>query len=281
MIKYCSSQTSTEALIRMADRFVYLVEDKFNYHLEADDMTVVVGTVHGTVRVHDSVYVIDHSGKVLKTEVKQLESVKEKGTEHPLSCTDEPIALLLGISPAEIDKYYVITSIRPWTNEDVNEAVENPYLLGMLYGEKFKDDQVFFGKFVFALAHSRLLAPVVLSKNPKNNGDGTATFTAHTQISFPTLANNNLPGKTTLAAFTDWSELYKWEDAPRDENGTVQTIILRFPDIVHLTADAGINGCVINAFGKTSFSISNSMIDMITSLEGYKREFGESPKTGK
>lgn len=264
---------------KMADRFVYLVEDKFDYHLEADDKTIVVGTVHGTVRVHDEVFVIDHSGKIIRTRIEQLESVKEKGTEHPDSCTDGPIALLLGISPSSIEKYCVVTSIRPWTNEDVNEAVENPYLLGTLYGEKFKDDQVFFGKFVFALAHSRLLAPVVLSKNPEYNGDGTATFTAHTQISFPTLANNNLPGKATLAVFTDWAELYKWEDAPRDENGKVQTIILKFPDIVHLTADSGINGCVINAFGKTSFFMPNSMIDMITSLEGYRMEFGDSPKT--
>ena len=263
----------------MADRFVYLVEDKFDYHLNSDDMTIVVGTVHGTVRVHDQVIVIDHSGKAISTEVKQLECVKETGTEHPLSCTDGPIALLLGICPSEIDKYYVITSIRPWMNENVNEAVENPYLLGMLYGEKFKDDQSFFGRFVFALAHSHLLAPVVLSKRPEDNGDGTATFTAHTQISFPTLANNNLPGKATLAVFTDWTELYKWEDAPRDENGKVQTIILKFPDIVHLTADEGLNGCVINAFGKTSFFMPNSMIDMITSLEGYRREFGDSPKT--
>lgn len=263
----------------MADRFVYLVEDKFNYHLETDDMTIVVGTVHGTVRTHDPVYVIDHTGKTLKTEVKQLESVKETGTEHPLSCTDAPIAILLEISPSEIDRFCVITSISPWKNENVNEAVENPYLLGMLFGEKFKDDQAFFGKFVFALAHSHMLAPVVLSKSPESNGDGTATFTAHTQISFPTLANSNLPGKATLAVFTDWNELYKWEDAPRDENGTVQTIILKFPDIVHLTADVGINGCVINAFSKTSFFMPNSMIDMITSLEGYRKEFGESPKT--
>ena len=64
-------------------RFVYLVEDKFSYHLEADDITVVVGTVHGTVRVRDEVYVIDHTGKTLLTEIKQLESVSDKGTEHP------------------------------------------------------------------------------------------------------------------------------------------------------------------------------------------------------
>ena len=93
------------------------------------------------------------------------------------------------------------------------------------------------------------------------------------------LANPAFPGKATLAVYTDWPELNKWADAPKDENGTVQTIILKFPDIVHLTAEPGINGCVINAFGPTSFFMPTSMIDMITSLEGYKREFGDSPKT--
>ena len=37
----------------LTGRFVYLVEDKFSYHLETDDLTVVAGTVHGTVNVHD------------------------------------------------------------------------------------------------------------------------------------------------------------------------------------------------------------------------------------
>ncbi|MCR4775096.1 MAG: SseB family protein [Saccharofermentans sp.] len=260
-------------------RFVYLVEDKFSYHLESDDLTVVVGTVHGTVRVHDEVYIIDHTGKTLLTQIKQLESMSEKGTEHPDSCTDAPIALLLGVSPSEIDKFCVVTSIKPWVNKDVNQAVENPYLLGMLYGERFRNDDLYFGKFVYALAHSFFLSPVSMSKKPESNGDGTATFTSQTQLSFSTLSNDRYPGKTTLAVFTDWLELGKWKDAPKDENGKVQTIILRFPDIVALAADPGINGCVINAFGELSLFVPTELIDHITGLEGYRKEYGDSPKT--
>ena len=263
----------------MESRFVLLVEDRFSYQLDSDGLTVVTGTVHGTVHKDDEVFIIDQLGRPILSKVKLIENDNDNENEHPGSIADADIALVLETPISEISPFSVVTNIRPWTNEDVNEAVENPYLLGMLYGEKFKDDQLFFGKFVFALAHSRLLAPVVLSKKPEDNGDGTATFTAHTQISFPTLANNGLPGKATLAVFTDWAELYKWEDSPKDENGKVQTIILKFPDIVHLTADTGINGCVINAFGRTSFFVPNSMIDMITSLEGYRKEFGDSPKT--
>lgn len=253
------------------ERFVYLVEDKFNYHLDSDDITVVVGTVHGTVRRNDAVYVIDHTGKTILAEVKQLESINDKGTEHPDSCTDSPIALILGISTNDIDKYCVITSIRPWINKDVNTAVENPYLLGMLYGEEFNEDQLYFSKLVYALAHSYFLAPASMDKN----GDGDD----QTQVSFPTLANERFPGKTTLAVFTDWIELNKWEGAPRDGEGKIQTVILRFPDIVHLVADPGINGCVVNAFGAKNLFVPTSLVDEITSLEGYKKENGESPKT--
>lgn len=260
-------------------RFVYLVEDKFSYHLEADDITVVVGTVHGTVRVRDEVYVIDHTGKTLLTEIKQLESVSDKGTEHPDSCTDGPIALLLGISPSEIDKYCVVTSIKPWVSKDVNQAVENPFLLGLLYGDRFRDDPLYFSKYVYALAHAHFLSPVIMSKQPSENGDGTATVEEQTQVSFPTLANNKYPGKTTLAVFTDWVELGRWTDAPKGSDGKVQTVILRFPDIVHLAADPGINGCVLNAFGPLNLFIPTSLIDQITSLEGYRAENGDSPKT--
>lgn len=260
-------------------RFVYLVEDRFSYHLETDDITVVAGTVHGTVRVHDEVYVTDHTGKTLLTHVKQLETMSDKGTEHPESCTDAPIAMILDIAPSEIDRFCVVTNIKPWVNHDVNQAVENPYLLGMLHGEKFRNDDMYFGKFVYALAHAFFLTPVSMSRNPKSNGDGTAVFEKETQISFPMLSNNNYPGKSTLPVFTDWIELGKWADAPKDADGKVQTMILRFPDIVHLAADPGVNGCVLNAFGELSLFIPTSLIDHITSLEGYRKENGDSPVT--
>ena len=261
-------------------RFVYLVEDKFNYHLDADDLTVVVGTVHGTVNVHDEVYIIDYSGKTLLTQVRQLESMSSKGTEHPQSCTDAPIALLLGVSPSEIDKFCVVTNIKPWVNQDVNQAVENPYLLGLLYGEKFRENNYYFGKFVYALAHAFFLSPVSMSKKPEDNGNGTATFTSETQLSFSTLSNDRYPGMATLAVFTDWIELGRWDGAPKDENGKVQTVILRFPDLVALTADPNINGFVINAFGELNLFVPRELIDHITSLEGYRREHGDPPKTG-
>ena len=262
-----------------AGRFVYLVEDKFSYHLDADDITVVVGTVHGTVHVHDEVYIIDHTGKTLLTRIRQLESMSEKGSEHPDQCTDSPIALILGVPPSEIDKFCVVTSIKPWVKQDVNQAVENPYLLGMLHGERFRDDNLYFSKFVYAAAHSFFLAPVSMTKEPVDNGDGTATFEAKSQIRFPTLSNKGFPGKTTLAVFTDWIELGKWPDAPKDDNGKIQTMILRFPDIVHLVAVPDMNGFVINAFSDTCLFVPASLIDQITSLEGYRKENGDSPKT--
>lgn len=262
-----------------ANRFVYLIEDKFSYHLDADDITVVVGTVHGTVKVHDEVYVIDHTGKTLLTEIRQLESMSSKGTEHPSSCTDAPIALILGVAPSEIDKFCVVTNIKPWVSNDVNQAVVNPYLTGLLYGDKFRDDNLYFGKFVYALAHAHFLTAVTMSREPVNNGDGTATFETGTQISFHMLSNNNYPGKSTLPVFTDWIELGKWSDGPKDENGKFQTLILRFPDIVHIAQDPAVNGFVLNPFGELSLFIPTSLIDHITGLEGYRREFGDSPAT--
>ena len=261
-------------------RFVYLVEDKFNYHLESDDLTVVVGTVHGTVSTGDEVYIIDYTGKTLLTKVRQLESMSSKGTEHPASCTDSPIALLLGVSPSEIDKFCVVTNIKPWVSQDVSQAVENPYLLGLLYGEKFREDNYYFGKFVYALAHAYFLSPVSMNKNPVDNGDGTATFTQETQLSFSTLSNDRYPGMATFAVFTDWIELGRWDGAPKDENGKVQTVILRFPDLVALTADPNINGFVINAFGELNLFVPRELIEHITTLEGYRREYGDPPKSG-
>ena len=261
------------------DRFVYLVEDKFSLHLETDDSAVVTGTVHGTVHVNDEVYIIDYTGKTLLTRIRRIESMSENGTEQTDSCTDAQAAITLDIAPSEIDKFCVVTNIRPWISRDVNQAVENPYLLGMIHGDKFKEDDLYFSRLVYALAHAFFLTPVSMSKAPVNNGDGTATFEEKTQISFSLLSNPAFPGQNTLAVFTDWIELGKWQNAPKDGNGKVQTMILRFPDIVHLVADPGINGCVINPFGTSSMFIPTSLIDRITSLDGYRKENGDSPKT--
>jgi hypothetical protein len=260
-------------------RFVCLVEDKFNYHLDSDDITVVSGTVHGTVSKGDEVYIIDHTGKTLLADVRQLESVNDSGKEHPDSFTDGPVALVLGVSPSEIDKYCVVTNIRPWISKDVNTALENPYLVGMLYGNDFRDDPLYFGKFVYALAHAHYLTAITLSKPPVDKGNGTSVIEARTQINFHMLSNNSYPGKGTIAVFTDWVELNKWKDAPRDSDGEIQTMILKFPDIVHLAVNPAVNGCVINAFSELNLFVPTSMIDNITSLEGYRMEHGDSPKT--
>lgn len=271
-----SSDNSTDIA---QGRFVYLVEDKFSLHLESDDSAVVTGTVHGTVHVNDEVYVIDYTGKTLLTRIRQLESMNGNGTEHPDSCTDAQVAITLGIAPSEIDRFCVVTNIRPWISHDVNQAVENPYLLGMIYGEKFREDDLYFSRLVYALSHAFFLTPVSMSKRPVSNGDGTATFEEETQISFSLLANPAFHGQNTLAVFTDWIELGKWQNAPKDGNGKVQTMILRFPDVVHLVVDPGINGCVVNAFGNSCLFIPTSLIDQITSLDGYRKENGDSPKT--
>ena len=268
-----------EGFANAPGRFFYLVEDKFDYHLDSDGYAVVTGTVHGTVNNGDAAYIIDHTGKTLLAEIKQLESVSDNGKEHPDSYTDGPVALVLGVSPAEVEKYCVVTNVRPWINKDVNTAVENPYLVGMLYGNDFRDDPLYFGKFVYALAHAHYLTAITLSKPPVDKGNGTSVIEAQTQINFHMLSNNSYPGKGTIAVFTDWVELNKWKDAPRDDQGDIQTMILKFPDIVRLAANPDVNGYVINAFSELNLFVPTSMIDNITSLKGYRMEHGDSPKT--
>ena len=48
---------------------------------------------------------------------------------------------------------------------------------------------------------------------------------------------------------------------------------MRFPDVVNVAAG---NGVMLNAFGPTSIYLPAEVVDKITSLDGYKQEFGES-----
>ena len=76
--------------------------------------------------------------------------------------------------------------------------------------------------------------------------------------------------KSVFTVFTDWLALANWKNL-FDETHPPKAIIMRFPDVLNVSKD---NGVIINAFGPTSIYLPNEVMQKITSLEGYKQEFG-------
>lgn len=255
-------------------RFFYMVEDRFA--LKNGSQCVVVGNIHGTIRVDDAIYILSPHGTTTVTIVRGLEHYVNGAPETLKSAVDQTVSILLDMKKEDIELYSIITSIRPQAQIDVNEAVENPIVAGLLYEtQKFGKQQDYFSWLIYCTAHGHYLMPVIMGQRPAANGDGTATFEKNSCISFPTLRSPNDPNKEIFPVFTDWTELYKWNAAPKGPEGKIETMILRFPDLAAMMVGDTFDGFVINPFSDNRFWFDRSLVEHIVSMEGYQKEFGD------
>ena len=164
---------------------------------------------------------------------------------------------------------------------DVSKPIENPKLTELLKQlaerREARDEQGFRNVMNQAAEeicmNAHFLALVRFSEQPKNNGDGTATFEKNTTIGFVML--NDGEGAAWHPAFTDWNELYKWQSAVSGEQPP-QTLILGFDDFAGMIEkNTGVRGLVINPFS------DNLMLSRET-LAGWaetKKQVLSAPKT--
>lgn len=254
-------------------RFTFLVEDTFQ--LKDGKGIVVVGNVHETIAVHDAAYIM-HAGNntITLTEISGMESAEKKPVA---SVSDGPVALRLADikDKKEVQKYSVLTSIRPQTQTDVNTAVENPSLLGLsMEYAKFSQDMEYLNLLVGEIVHAHFITPIYLDKEPAPNGDGSCTFHSGATMGFLSLKDPNAEGKSLFPVFTDWGALSAWKNV-FDEKHPAKTMIMRFPDCVALTRKAG-GGIVVNPFGPMSITLPDHLIQNIIGSERYQSEFGEN-----
>ena len=144
---------------------------------------------------------------------------------------------------------------------DVNKPVENPILSGLLKEyretpEEQKRDVL--EKICEELAmKAYLLAVININKESlEDKGDGTATFTKDTNLSFEMFAAPD--GSPFLPVYTDWKNLHAGGNYNDRE---VNTLIVSFDDIVAITG--GKSGAVINPFSD-NFVMPSQMITQMS-----------------
>lgn len=253
-------------------RFFYVVEDKFA--MKNENEVVVVGDVHGTIRVGDAIYILQPNGTTTLSMVKAMERMIEGTMLQMQTATDTHVSLLLEMKKEDIAIFSVITSIRPQFQVDVKHAVENPAVAALMYGlPKYSGNNEFFNWLMNAIAHGHYITPIQISKEITRNEDGTATAEKGATIGFSMLRNPKNPAESVMPIFTDWTELHKWEKAPKNEHGNVETMILRFQDVVTVTKPDSFGGFVINPFSQNQMFVTKQLIQAVVSSEGYQREF--------
>ena len=225
------------------------------------------GDVYGTVKKED-VTVLFKDGKVLHLKVAKL--IDSTGNDCE-SVTDAYAKIgFENIDKGDDFKYALITNIDFQIESDVNKAVENPYIFGLLYEyDNYYKDEDFINLFFREMVMSHYLLPVRMSEDFK--GSGSTVLKKDTKIDIYGIELQG--GINALPVFTDWTALKNWSDKG-PANWKMETIIESFPDIVGFLKGEG--GFIINPYGPQSFYMNSESISSIVNSPGYQSQFGDA-----
>ena len=177
-------------------------------------------------------------------------------------------------------QYAVITDIPYQIEANVNQAVENPYLLGLscVFFERQGEGE-FLNLFFRELVRSHYLVVIETDGSlPKGEKDGTVTLKAGMKITIPHVTMDR--GESALPVFTDWFALGAMDQQMEAMNQQMEagwkreTMIAGFPQIVSMLTKG--EGFVINPYGPQLFYVSPELIHNLMSSPGYQSEFGEA-----
>lgn len=204
--------------------------------------TVVVGVVEGdTIRVGDAVYIIGREKKLMKGTVAGIENPSQGRMQEAVPGAN--VALMFReIDAMEFAKADVISNVEPMFEVDVNKPVVNPRLKGLLAERNHTTIEGLTGYILKELAvNANFLSVIMLSEEPTGTGDGTAVFQKDSTMQFPMLTSAD--GHNFYPVFTDWAEIYKWENRPGE-----RTMILTFDSYTPMVLEGTADGIVINPF---------------------------------
>ena len=228
---------------------------------------ILEGDVHGTVS-KEEVTVLFKSGKVSHLKIAKIADSTGNDCE---SVTDAYAKIgFENIDKGDDFKCALITNIDFQIESDVNKAVENPYILGLLYEyDNYYKDEDFVNLFFREMVSAHYLLPVRMSGD--FTGSGETVLKKDTKINIYGIELEG--GIDALPVFTDWTALKNWADKG-PANWKQETIIVRFPDILGCLKNDG--GFIINPYGPQSFYMNSENINNIVNSPGYQSQFGEA-----
>ncbi len=177
-------------------------------------------------------------------------------------------------------QYAVITDIPYQIEANVNQAVENPYLLGLsrVFFERQGEGE-FLNLFFRELVRSHYLVAIETDGSlPMEEKDGSVTLKAGMKLTIPHVTMDR--GESALPVFTDWFALGAMDRQMGAMNQQMEagwkreTMIAGFPQIVSMLTKG--EGFVINPYGPQLFYVSPELIHNLMSSPGYQSEFGEA-----
>ena len=274
-------------------RFTLMVE---NYAVVEGDCFSVEGQLFGNAKEGEKVYALHRDGTISHLTIMKIEEsttfaeqIEQAETpekrikpETPETQGQRRVKLFFArkdiLSPDW--KYAVITDIPYQIEANVNQAVENPYLLGLscVFFERQGEGE-FLNLFFRELVRSHYLVAIETDGSlPMGEKDGSVTLKAGMKLTIPHVTMDR--GESALPVFTDWFALGAMDQQMGTMNHQMEagwkreTMIAGFPQIVSMLTKG--EGFVINPYGSQLFYVSPELIHNLMSSPGYQSEFGEA-----
>ena len=268
-------------------RFTLMAE---SYAVVEGDRFSVEGQLFGNAKEGEKAYALHRDGTISHLTIMKIEESttfaeqvkKEEQEETPESQGQRRVKLFFSrkdiLSPDW--KYAVITDIPYQIEANVNQAVENPYLLGLscVFFEKQGEGE-FLNLFFRELVRSHYLVAIETDGSlPMGEKDGSVTLKAGMKLTIPHVTMDQ--GESALPVFTDWFALGAMDqqmgamNQQMEEGWKRETMIAGFPQIVSMLTKG--EGFVINPYGPQLFYVSPELIHNLMSSPGYQSEFGEA-----
>ena len=268
-------------------RFTLMAE---SYAAVEGDRLSVEGQLFGNAKEGEKAYALHRDGTIshltlmkIEKSVSFVEQAKKEEQEE-ISETQGQRRVKLFFARKDILspdwKYAVITDIPYQIEANVNQAVENPYLLGLsrVFFEK-QGESEFLNLFFRELVRSHYLVAIETDGSlPMGEKDGSVTLKAGMKLTIPHVTMDR--GESALPVFTDWFALSAMDQQMGAMNQQMEagwkreTMIAGFPQIVSMLTKG--EGFVINPYGPQLFYVSPALIHNLMSSPGYQSEFGEA-----
>ena len=250
-------------------RFTLMAE---SYAAVEGDCFSVEGQLFGKAKAGEKVYALHRDGNISHLTIIKIEETQGQ-RRVKLFFSRKDI-----LSPDW--KYAVITDIPYQIEVNVNQAVENPYLLGLscVFFER-QGEEEFLNLFFRELVRSHYLVAIETDGSlPMGEKDGSVTLKAGMKLTIPHVTMDR--GESALPVFTDWFALGAMDQQMGTMNQQMEagwkreTMITGFPQIVSMLTKG--EGFVINPYGPQLFYVSPELIHNLMSSPGYQSEFGEA-----
>ena len=271
-------------------RFTLMAE---SYAAVEGDCFSVEGQLFGNAKEGEKVYALHRDGTISHLTIMKIEEsttfaeqVKKEEQEETIETpeTQGARSVKLFFSRKEALspdwQYTVITDIPYQIEANVNQAVENPYLLGLsrVFFERQGEGE-FLNLFFRELVRSHYLVAIETDGSlPIGEKDGSVTLKAGMKLTIPHITMDQ--GESALPVFTDWFALGAMDqqmgamNQQMEEGWKRETMIAGFPQIVSMLTKG--EGFVINPYGPQLFYVSPELIHNLMSSPGYQSEFGKA-----